>query len=169
MNHSHAITLSDINIRTTLQPGDLGYIAYLHGDLYAGECGYGLNFETYVLDGLKDFAKAYNADKDRVWMCEHAGKIIGFVVAQHRDNAMQLRYFLFMPDYRGIGLGKHLMEAFLAYLREKSCTHAYLWTTEEQHAAISLYTRFGFILTEERATSTFNKPILERRYDLILG
>ncbi|PUZ23453.1 GNAT family N-acetyltransferase [Chitinophaga parva] len=163
------LPLSDIHIRTTLQPGDLGYIAYLHGQLYSRENGYGLSFEAYVLDGLKDFAKAYDPAADRIWMCEHAGTIIGFLVAQHREDAMQLRYFLFQPAYRGMGLGKRLVQLFLDFMKEKGSTHAYLWTTEEQHAAIALYTRFGFRLTEERSSDTFSKPILERRYDLSLA
>lgn len=163
------LQLSDIHIRTTLQPGDLGYIAYLHGQIYARECGYGLGFETYVLDGLRDFATAYDPAQDRVWMCEHGEKIIGFLVAQHREEALQLRYFLFQPAYRGIGLGKELVRSFLDFMKEKGGTHAYLWTTEEQHAAIALYTRFGFRLTEERSSDTFSKPVLERRYDLSLA
>jgi peptidyl-dipeptidase Dcp len=100
------IVLDDISFRTRLLPGDLGYVAYLHGDLYAKECGYGLNFEAYVLGGLGEFGHAYDAKKDRIWMCEHAGKMIGFLLAQHREAAVQLRYFIFLPEYRGIGLGK---------------------------------------------------------------
>jgi ribosomal protein S18 acetylase RimI-like enzyme len=163
------ISLSDITIRKTLQPGDLGYIAYIHGDLYSKECGYGLSFETYVLDGLKDFAKAYDREKDRVWLCEHNNKIVGSLVAQHRSNQVQFRYFIFLPEYRGIGLGKYLMQQFIDFMKEKGIRHAYLWTTEEQLTAVSLYTRFGFQLTQENTSSSFDKPIREFRYDLELS
>lgn len=163
------IVLSDIQIRNTLLPGDLGYIAYIHGDLYAKECGYGINFEAYVLDGLKDFAKEYQPDKDKVWICEHNDKIIGCLVAQHRSEKIQFRYFIFLPEYRGIGLGKYLMQQFLAFMMEKGIKKAYLWTTEEQQAAMALYTRFGFQLTEETTSDSFNKPIREYRYDLELA
>jgi ribosomal protein S18 acetylase RimI-like enzyme len=161
------IKLSDIGVRNTLLPGDLGYIAYIHGDLYAKECGYGLNFETYVLDGLKDFARQYDAVKDKIWICEHNGRMIGCLVAQHRDEQVQLRYFIFLPEYRGIGLGKLLMQAFVSFMQERGLKHAFLWTTNDQHAAIALYTRFGFLLTEEKSSDSFGKPVLERRYDLI--
>jgi len=162
------IALSDIKIRNTLAPGDLGYIAYIHGDLYAKECNYGLKFESYVLDGLKDFAQEYNATKDKIWICQHNDRIIGCMVAQHRAEQVQLRYFIFLPEYRGIGLGKQLMQEFVSFMQEKGFTHAYLWTTNEQHAAIALYTRFGFYLTEEIPSDSFDKPIVERRYDLTL-
>jgi peptidyl-dipeptidase Dcp len=163
------VVLDDISLRRALLPGDLGYIAYMHGDLYAKECGYGLNFEAYVLDGLGELAHEYDAEKDRIWMCEHEGRIIGVLVAQHRQSAIQLRYFIFLPEYRGIGLGKKMMAEFIAFMEQRGVKDAYLWTTDEQHAAISLYTRFGFKLTEEKPSNAFGKPLIERRYDLHLA
>lgn len=47
--------LNSIVIRTDLLPGDLGYVAYLHGRLYKEECNYGIGFEAYVAKGLAEF------------------------------------------------------------------------------------------------------------------
>ncbi|MEN0052522.1 MAG: GNAT family N-acetyltransferase [Mucilaginibacter sp.] len=168
MNSIVKPNLLDITLRNTLLPGDLGYIAYVHGDLYAKECGYGLNFEAYVLKGLNDFAREYDALKDKVWICEHDNKIVGFLVAQHRDNTMQLRYFIFLPEYRGIGLGKKLMNEFIAFMRATGTQCAYLWTTNEQYSAITLYERYGFKLTEEKPSNSFDKELIERKYELVL-
>jgi len=44
--------LSEVSIRTVLQPGDLGFIIHRHGVIYAEEYGYGISFETYVANGL---------------------------------------------------------------------------------------------------------------------
>ncbi|GLU57415.1 GNAT family N-acetyltransferase [Dyadobacter frigoris] len=161
--------LSAIKIRNVLMPGDLGYIAHVHADLYSKEYGYGLNFEAYVLDGLNDFAHEYDSLKDKVWICEHEDKIIGFLVAQHRDLAIQLRYFLFQPAYRGAGLGTKLMKEFISFMKVNKCTQAYLWTTEEQQAAIGLYMKFGFRLTEQKLSNAFDKKLVERRYELDLS
>src|SRR4051812_12305412 len=166
MINENCVELNDINVRNILLPGDLGYIAYIHGLLYAKECGYGLNFEAYVLDGLKEFAHEYNPEKDKVWICEHKNSIIGFLVAQHRPDAMQLRYFIFKPEYRGIGLGKKLMNEFKGFMLSSGYNKAYLWTTNEQHAAIALYLRYGFNLAEEKPSDAFDKPLIERGYDL---
>jgi peptidyl-dipeptidase Dcp len=163
------IALDDIAIRSNLLPGDLGYVAYLHGNLYTKENGYGLSFESYVLSGLGEFGHDYDPGKDRVWVCEHNGKMVGFLLAQHRPAAVQLRYFIFLPEYRGIGLGKKLMMEFVAFMKQCGVNHAYLWTTDEQHAAISLYTRFEFQLTEEKPSQSFGKLLTERRYDLHLA
>src|SRR5687767_5797911 len=100
------MTLSDITIRTTLQPGDIGYVTYRHGVLYQQEYNYGISFESYVAQGFYEFYQQYSTDVDRVWIAEHENKIVGFMLLMHRpDNAAQLRFFLIEPDYRGIGLG----------------------------------------------------------------
>ncbi len=165
---THKVSLSDIKIRKELLPGDLGYIAYIHGVQYAKELGYGLNFEAYVLAGLQELAGQYDFKKDRVWMCEHEGEIIGFLVGLHREESVQLRYFMFLPEYRGIGLGKRLMSEFISYMEETGYHKAYLWTTSQQQAAIAFYEKSGFVLTEERISNAFDIQLNERRYELVL-
>ena len=169
-----SIRTTEISIRTTLTPGDLGYIAYLHGRIYDKENQYGLGFESYVLQGLGEFGAQYDPEKDRVWVCEHGREKVGFLVGVHRgddtidsSSALQLRYFILLPEYRGLGLGKRLMDLFVEFARERGYRKAYLWTTNEQHAAISLYTRYGFRLTEEKESKAFDKPLIERKYEWV--
>ncbi len=80
------INLNDISIRAELKPGDIGYITYLHGYLYKKEYNYGITFETYVAKGLIEFYNNYNPKKDKVWIFEHMGKIVGFLSLMHREN-----------------------------------------------------------------------------------
>lgn len=163
------IELEDITIRNELRPGDLGCIIYLHGLLYWQEYGYGTQFEMYVASGVHRFYENYDAEKDRVWICEHKERIIGFLLLMHRDNgSAQLRYFLISPEYRGIGLGKRLMQLFMDLLAERKYRTAYLWTTHELHAAASLYKRHGFVLSAEKPSTAFGKALREQRYDLVL-
>lgn len=162
-------TNKSIKTRMVLLPGDLGYVAYLHGWLYGKELGYGLSFEGYVLEGLHEFAKQYDANKDRVWVCEDKQEIVGFLMGLCReDEIIQLRYFILHPDCRGLGLGKQLMDQFMSYMHDFGYKRAFLWTTNEQRAAISLYKRYGFYLTEEKESNAFGKTLFEQRYDLDL-
>lgn len=163
------INPDDISIRTTLQPGDIGYVVYRHGKLYGDEYGYGVSFESYVAAGLAEFYKSYDPSKDRVWIAEHNGVIVGFLLLMHREgNAAQLRYFYLEADYRGIGLGKRLMELYMAFLRSCNYKSSYLWTTDELPAAAALYKKAGFRLTEEKESTAFGKALKEQRYDLVL-
>jgi len=155
-----------VTIRTTLLPGDLGYVAYLHGLIYTAENDFGLGFEGYVLKGLGEFALGYDPGKDRVWVCEDGGRMVGFLLGMKREEGVaQLRYFILLPEYRGCGLGKRLMGLFMEWLNESGYRKAYLWTTHEQGTAAALYLRYGFRLTEERETAGFGKVLVERRFD----
>lgn len=161
------IPLHEISIRTSLQPGDLGYVMYRHGRLYGEEYGYGPGFEAYVGAGLHEFYSQYDPARDATWICAHGPDSIGFLLCMHRpDNAAQLRYFYLERAYRGLGLGSRLLQLFLQHLQDKGYRSAYLWTTAEQVQAAALYTRYGFVRTAEKPSTTFGKPLLEQRYDL---
>ena len=162
------ISLDDISIRTQLQPGDLGYVTYMHGALYGREYGYKIQFDVYVAKGLCEFYEKYTPERNRVWVCEHKGRMIGFMLLMDRGETAQLRYFLIEPEYRGLGLGSKLLDLFMDFLRECGYKGAYLWTTHELEAAIHLYNRFGFALTEEKESTNFGKALREQRYELML-
>ena len=162
------VSLDDISIRTELRHGDLGYVVFMHGVLYGREYGFGIQFETYVAKGLCEFYENYNPERNRVWVCEHQGRMIGFLLLMDREKAAQLRYFLIEPEYRGLGLGVKLLNLYMDFLRECGYKESYLWTTHELDAAIHLYQRIGFTFTEEKESTTFGKALREQRYDLIL-
>ncbi|MCW3105576.1 MAG: N-acetyltransferase [Segetibacter sp.] len=150
------MVLYDISIKTTLVPGDIGYIIYLHGKIYKEEYDYGVEFEAYVAKGLYEFYENYNPGLDRIWIAEHENKIIGFLLLMNRENSScQLRYFLVSPGYRNIGLGKKLMELYMNFLHQANYHSSYLWTTNELPKAASLCKRHGFTLTEERPSVIF--------------
>ena len=162
-------TLNDITIRTELHSGDIGYITFLHGSLYKREYNYGIDFEAYVAKGLHEFYERYHPDSNRVWICEHNRKIIGSLLLMNRGEAAQLRYFLIVPEYRGIGLGKKLMELYMEFLKKCGYRSSYLWTTNELYSAAHLYKSHGFKLTEEKESSAFGKPLKENKYEVILS
>lgn len=89
------MNINDIKIRTELRPRDLGYVMFRHGKLYGDEYNYIVSFETYVGAGLNEFYKNYDPQKDRVWICEHNDKIVGFILLMHRDkNAASFVFFI---------------------------------------------------------------------------
>jgi len=163
------VSLTELSIRTDLRPGDLGYVIYRHGALYSQEYGYTVQFENYVARGLCEFYEKYDPTRNRVWISEHDGRRIGFLLLMDRGEAAQLRYFLIEPEYRGIGLGSKLLKLYMDFLRTCGYKTSYLWTTHELYTAASLYKRLGFQLTEEKTSSAFGKPLIEQRYDLTLG
>jgi ribosomal protein S18 acetylase RimI-like enzyme len=161
------ISPSSVSIRTELEPGDLGYIIHRHGKLYHQEYGYGTAFEAYVAEGLTELSRLLDPDKESVWICEHKGKIVGFLaLAQRNEETAQLRYFYLEPEYRAIGLGKRLMDLFMRRLDECGYTSAFLWTTNEQTEAAKLYESYGFTRTTEKESGAFGKTLVEQKFEL---
>ena len=160
--------LQDIIIRTDIHPGDLGHIIYLHGVLYANEFKYGVSFESIVAGGLHEFYSTYNPRVERIWIAEHNNETVGCLLLKNRNTSAQLRYFLVRHEYRGIGLGNKLMQLFMEFTKKCRYGWVYLWTTHELITAARLYRKFGFKLTEEKASADFGKPLTEQRYDLKL-
>ena len=162
------LSRKNISIRTELQPGDMGWLIHMHARLYAKEYGFGLQFESYVASGLHEFYENYDPARSRIWICQHDQRIIGSLVLMDRGDSAQLRYFLIEPEYRGIGLGSELLSLYMDFMKACGYRRSYLWTTDELPTAISLYTKLGFKLAEEKTSTSFGKPVTEQRYDLLL-
>ncbi|WP_145665819.1 bifunctional helix-turn-helix transcriptional regulator/GNAT family N-acetyltransferase [Chitinophaga polysaccharea] len=160
---------SDIHIRYNLLPGDVGYLIYLHGHLYARECGYNLEFESYVCKTFYEFLPTYNPAKDRMFIATANNQMVGAVaILGSSRHLAQLRWFLIHPDYRGKGLGKRLLQEALDFCREKDYQKVYLMTTSMQEAAISLYKKAGFRKTGEKHLQLWGQQLYEQRYDMDL-
>ncbi|OJJ20096.1 hypothetical protein BKI52_16625 [marine bacterium AO1-C] len=163
------INSDQLTIRTEIQSGDLGYLTYLHGKLYGAEYGYNLVYEKYVAQGLAELMEGYDSKKDHIWLIEDEGEIIGAIAIMGRSGKVaQLRYFLLLSQYRGLGLGKKLIQLALDFCVEAGYRAVYLWTATELEAAAYLYQKFGFVKTQEVTTHNWGKEVVEACYDLML-
>lgn len=159
----------NVEIRSELRPGDLGTIVLMHGVLYASEYQMDHTFEGHVAAGLGEFAKGYDPQKDRIWMAETDGRIVGSVAISGRENHTgQLRWFLLDPEMRGRGLGQRLVHEAVEFCRQCNYRSVYLWTLSELHTATYLYRKAGFELTEEKTHDIWGRVRTEQRYDLKL-
>jgi DNA-binding MarR family transcriptional regulator/N-acetylglutamate synthase-like GNAT family acetyltransferase len=169
LSDARPLSLADIVFRYELLPGDVGYLIYLHGELYARETGYNLEFEGYVCKTFYEFLQKYDPDKDRVFLATYEGRIIGAVaILGHSKELAQLRWLLVHPDFRGIGLGRKLVDDALNFCREKRYRQVYLLTTHQQQTAHELYKRAGFVKTEAAQHQMWGHSLYEERYDLRL-
>ena len=158
-----------MRIRTDIKPGDIGYIIYLHGTLYAQEFNLDHTFEGYVASGLGEFAKSFDERKDCLWLAEESGRIAGSIaIAGQADHTAQLRWFLVYPEARGSGLGGRLLGDALQFCRSSAFRSVFLWTLSDLKAAAHLYQRAGFHRTEHKTHEIWGAMRTEERYDLAL-
>ena len=156
-----------MQIRTHIKAGDIGYITYLHGTLYAAEYGLDHTFEGYVAAGLGQFANTYNSEHDYFAVAELDGTIVGSVaIVGQPDQTAQLRWFLVDPDARGQGLGKRLLRDAVDFCRQRNYKSVFLWTISELKTATHLYRDAGFQLTEQNTHEIWGAVRTEEKYEL---
>ena len=162
-------SLAKWKLRHQTRPGDIGYLIHLHGITYAEEYGYDQTFEAYVADGLAEFIQSFSPDKDRIWLAETNDQIIGSIaIVGHSKVEAQLRWFFVHPHYRGIGMGRRLLNDALRFCKERKYGTVFLWTTSELNTAQRLYTNAGFRRTRRKTHQIWGRKITEERYDLDL-
>jgi GNAT superfamily N-acetyltransferase len=145
----------------------MGNIIYLHAIVYAKEYGFDHSFEGYVAAGLAEFAQSFNPNRDRLWIAEIEGKIIGSICVLGRsESEAQIRFFLVHQSYRGLGIGKLLFQEALQFCRNCEFKTIFLWTFRGLDAANYLYKSAGFEKTEEISHEIWGKTLTEERYDL---
>ena len=156
-------------IRSNLQPGDIGYITYLHGTLYAKEYGWDHTFEGYVAKSLAEFALSFDAREECLWIAEMDGQIVGSIgIVGESSSEAQLRWLLVHPTMRGRGLGRYLLDTALQFCRDRGLKSVFLWTVSDLKVAAHMYQSTGFHRTEQKTHQIWGKTLTEERYDLSL-
>ena len=159
---------SSISLRHNLRPGDVGYITYLHGILYAPQQGWDHTFDSYVAIPLAEFTKRIGL-RERIWIVERACQIAGSVaIVEFSQEEAQLRWLLLHPDLRGRGLGRRLVEEAVAFAREAGYSSIFLWTVDSLPAAASLYKSAGFLEKEKVTHELWGSLVTEVKYELAL-
>ncbi|MEH7747997.1 bifunctional helix-turn-helix transcriptional regulator/GNAT family N-acetyltransferase [Neobacillus drentensis] len=159
---------SEVSIRT-FQPGDVGFVAHLHGTLYENTYKFGRMFEYYVMKGLTEFM--INSDGGELWIAEVDGKMAGSIaITKSNDHVAQLRWFILDENYHGLGIGKKLMETAIHFCEKQGYKHVFLWTVSVLGAARHLYQKYNFRLTEEKQNFEWTgSKLVEERWDLELS
>lgn len=143
--------------------GDIGWAIERHARLYADEYDWNEEFEALVATLFARFASTQDPRRERCWIAELDGERIGcvFVVRNADDpDAAQLRCLLVDPRARGLGVGRRLVEACLAFAHEAGYRRMVLWTNDLLSAARRIYEGCGFVLIEEERHHSFGHDLV---------
>ena len=161
--------LRDIVLRHEIRPGDIGFIVYLHGLLFAKEHGFSDTFEAQVAASLAEFYLSFKPDRERLWIAEKSGQIVGSIgIIESSQLQARIRWLLVDPANRGLGLGKALIDEAIDFCKQCGYKSIFLETFRELTAAGRLYKSEGFKITEEKTKNLFGKTVTEQRYVLNL-
>jgi predicted N-acetyltransferase YhbS len=93
-----------------------------HGVLYAQEYGWDEGFEALVAQIVANFVNNYNPAKERCWIAEMDGEVVGSVmVVRDGDTVARLRLLLVEPKVRGLRIGFRIFKKIpLRFFNESS-------------------------------------------------
>lgn len=160
---------SEPTIRRLGRPGDLGWVVLAHGEQYAAEFGWNIEFEALVARIVADHGHSHDPLREAAWVAELDGVRVGCVLCvQEDDETARLRILLVDPAARGHGLGRRLVETCVGFASDAGYRRVTLWTNDVLVAARRIYDSAGFVLTEEEPHHSFGHDLVGQSWVLDL-
>jgi DNA-binding MarR family transcriptional regulator/GNAT superfamily N-acetyltransferase len=151
------------------QPGDMGWVIHRHGALYAQEYGWDERFEALVAEIAAKFIQNFDPKRERCWIAEMDGAIVGSVFLVHKSaKVAKLRLLLVEPTVRGLGLGSRLVDECVRFARHAGYRKITLWTQASLHAARHIYKSAGFKVVKEEKYRDFGHDHISETWELTL-
>lgn len=139
-------------------PGDIGWMVYRHGVIYAREYAYDERFEALVAEICAKFVENFDPKMERCWIAERNGERVGCVLlVKESKTVARLRVLLVEPAARGLGIGKRLVEECIRFSRNAGYKKITLWTQSELHSARRIYEQTGFKLGKKKRHNSWGK------------
>ncbi|SCU94605.1 LADA_0G09648g1_1 [Lachancea dasiensis] len=143
------------------RPGDMGMIVHQNGALYAAEYGWDMQFEALVAQIVAEFVKNQVPAREKCWIAEKDGKVVGSVfVVSEDDETAKLRVLYVDESARGLGIGNRLVSEAVEFARKAGYKRMVLWTNSVLTGARRIYDRAGFSLIQEEHHHSFGKDLV---------
>ncbi len=152
------------------RPGDIGWVVSRHGALYAEEYGWDETFEGFVAEIAGRFIKDFDARRERCWIAEREGAIVGavFLARGPDDRTAKLRMLYVEPGARGLGIGRRLVEECRIFARTAGYARILLWTNSILTSARRIYEAAGYRLVKSEPHRSFGHDLVGETWELDL-
>lgn len=152
--------------------GELGWLIHRQAVLYHLEQGWNGEFEALIARLYSDYEAAPANPPKSLWVAEQGGEIAGSVyiipAAEDAASTAQLRMLYVEPAFRGMGIGKRLVEEAVRFSRASGYRRVILWTQDCLVSARRIYQGAGFTLEREEPHHSFGVDLNGQYWSLEL-
>lgn len=106
---------------------------------------------------LDNLYQIYQGEQSHYWVIEQNGKLFGgagIAPLSGEPSICELQKMYFLPELRGIGMGRTLAVKCIKAARQLGYRQLYLETTQTLTEAIALYTSLGFVVVDKALGNT---------------
>jgi DNA-binding MarR family transcriptional regulator/GNAT superfamily N-acetyltransferase len=151
------------------RPGDIGWITWRHGVLYAAEYGWDERFEAMVAAIMARLVDNFDARRECCWIAERDAEPVGSVaLVDDGDRVARLRVLLIESAARGHGIGRRLVDECLRFARRAGYQKIVLSTYSVLVAARHIYEAAGFRLAAQHPERAYGKRLVSESWELSL-
>ncbi len=150
--------------------GDIGRIIHSCSVQFAADYGWNHEFEAELASLAAEFIRGYNPATDRCLIVEIDGHLVGSVfVRAVNDNAAEAVLPYVAPEARGMGIGKHLLEAATSFAKQAGYKKLVLRTESVIDFAGLMLKQAGLQLVRETPHQRFGRDSVGQDWELVLA
>jgi len=146
---------------------DHDWLVQQHSTLYTRFEGFDDTFGPLVDSILTDFEAEHDPLCEIGWIAREGDTRLGSIFCVKVDaQTAKLRLFLLVPEARGKGLGRLLLQRCMEFAKEQGYQRMSLWTHESHVAACRLYEQNGWACTSSKPVTSFGVQLIEQQWEI---
>lgn len=145
-------------------------VVRLHREVYEREYDLEPSFADDLSVQLAELSRSgWPGPREGLWLARLGDRTVGSVALIEEDRGLgRLGDLVLLPDARGTGAGRRLVEIVLAAARAAGYERLQLFTFSDLRAAATLYRSVGFEVASTEDTVRWGRRMQWQRYELAL-
>ncbi|WP_196503618.1 GNAT family N-acetyltransferase [Aestuariivirga litoralis] len=151
------------------RPDDFDFIAARQAMLYACDYDWDGTYEALAAKILKAYAAKRDPSRERGWVAEIDGEMVGSVFVMREDETTaRLRLLHVEKAAQGQGLGRKLVRQCTEFAKAAGYQRMVLWTQSTLLPARKLYADEGYRLIKSEPHHSFGHDLVGETWELSL-